>query len=219
MWQVCGFFVTPRTISARVLLPEQLLPLWGQDEAHDPPLPENIAHLFPQDDTDIVSLIDTLKDENLGAFFAKDIEISTSADGGVPIEPGATQTMKNVTFTEAQESCGSSNNFCHLHPVTTRGRRAHITLAVAPQVPPVTAGYDLLQLQKLEQRVLEAESVPPRDDEDLMETDADQMSNGPPATRTIHEVDGVTIADYGHGIFAIYLPHCLQVTTLFSTYD
>ncbi|XP_018026524.1 uncharacterized protein LOC108681948 [Hyalella azteca] len=74
---------------------------------------------------------------------------------------------------------------------TGEGRRAHLTLAVAPNVAAVVTGFDLLQLLRLESEIRE---VLPRS----------------------VKIKGGVITEYEGGVFAVKPDQCMKVQAMFS---
>ena len=202
-----GFVITPRTVGARVLLPEPLWPLWDLDDKTSSEVPPDIEQHFMYYDIPGMDL----DDDTLDSFFTeKDLIIP------LPTNTGCSSTLKHVTFEEVQRACNAPS-LDKLMPVVSRGRRAHITLAVATDVKPVVTGYDLIYLQEREQ-ASKLHMGSSNGEQQMALGDDDDTASNSRAMPVKYELNGGTLADYGDGVFAIYLDSCLQLTTLFSNF-
>lgn len=129
---VIGLVFTPRTFGARVLLTEEELEIYNQDdsESNPNPLPKRRKPKSSKKRGSKTNLKD---------------QISTDCDAIVPkILPTRILTQDNPYI-----------------PIPGRGRRAHITLGTSDGVPPVTTGFDVLEVVQREKEAFESSlSVP-----------------------------------------------------------
>lgn len=82
------------------------------------------------------------------------------------------------------------------HPTSGRGSRAHLTLACAPNVKPVTTGFDLIRAVRCEQHALVYDSQKPE----------------------TYTVDGGILRNYGNGVWVVYPQSEVFVSSLFSAF-
>lgn len=82
------------------------------------------------------------------------------------------------------------------HPTSGKGSRAHLTLACAPDIKPVTTGFDLIRAVRAEQYALNCDNQEP----------------------AMYTIEGGILRNYGNGIWVVY-PQCeVFVSSLFSAF-
>lgn len=88
------------------------------------------------------------------------------------------------------------NSTDRFHPTSGKGSRAHLTLARAPNIRPVTTGFDLIRAVRSEQKALMCDN---------------QMSE-------TYTVDGGILRNYGDGVWVVYPQSEVVVSSLFSAF-
>lgn len=82
------------------------------------------------------------------------------------------------------------------HPTLGKGSRAHLTLACAPNIKPVTTGFDLIRAVRHEQYALKCDDQKPE----------------------TYAIDGGILRKYDDGVWVVY-PQCeVFVSSLFSAF-
>lgn len=118
--------------------------------------------------------------------------------GNKPEESNSTEENKSrnssvcVPTVTRVERCSTER----FHPTSGKGSRAHLTLATAPNVKPVTTGLDLIRAVRSEQRALKCDNQNPE----------------------TYAIDGGILKNYGDGVWVVY-PQCeVLVSSLFSAF-
>ncbi len=135
--RVIGFVVTPRTFGARILLDEEELRLWGQDD--DELRPEGGGGLGEKK-----SARKGRGGNNASAGSRREDFLRQE-----PVDDGGGDPLESGEDFEA----GGGDRF---YPVPGRGRRAHVTLGTRGEdVRPVETGLDLLEAVRAEKEAHE----------------------------------------------------------------
>ncbi|KAJ1529849.1 hypothetical protein ONE63_006586 [Megalurothrips usitatus] len=183
---VIGLFFTPRTFGARLRLSSEQLKLWGGDnENKKAVLKENkeVGH-------------SPSKDHSHGSASGASIQSKDSeySDANSSVAKFQTKHMKSARyFPNCQASLAyltaNASDEPDFQPVTGPGRKAHMTLGVAPGVSAVTTGYDLLDIVELEAERKDWPTYP--------------CSRG-------------WLRDYGEGRWVLYMRNSITVDGLFA---
>ncbi|KAK7076085.1 hypothetical protein SK128_006482 [Halocaridina rubra] len=129
---VIGYVVTPRTFGARILLTEEELKLWGQNDKETPPDSHKRARDGGHNKNQFNPCIDSTQ-----------IDISMTVDANDPeIDESFNQPRVSVVPQDLV------NRFC---PVAGIGSRAHLTLGCSSGIKPVATGFDLIDIVNCEQ--------------------------------------------------------------------
>ncbi|XP_063867241.1 2',3'-cyclic-nucleotide 3'-phosphodiesterase-like isoform X2 [Scylla paramamosain] len=169
---VVGFVITTRTIGARLKLTKEQLELWSSDDHEDPP----------------VTLL------NSGVLKKHQFSHSNSDRSK---EKFRFSKYKNTSVclpsvTEREIFCDEDR----FYPTSGKGSRAHLTLACAPGIKPVTTGFDLILAVRCEQR----------------------MRKGENQKAETYVIDGGILMNYGEGIWVVYPNSEMLVSSLFSAF-
>ncbi|TRY61479.1 hypothetical protein TCAL_02165 [Tigriopus californicus] len=129
---VIGLVFTPRTLGARVFLSEQELEIYNQDDSESNPNP------LP-------------KRRKAKSTKKRDSKMKLMDDR--PTESNSTipEGLKSRALTVGKS----------FFPIPGHGRRAHITLGTSDGVPPVTTGFDLLEVVQREKEAFQSSLVVP----------------------------------------------------------
>lgn len=169
---IIGFVITTRTIGARLKLSQEQLELWSNNDHEDPPV--------------TVSSPCAIKEHQLNHSNSKENKERVQF-------PKCRRTSVCVPTVNVMEVPQNEERF---HPTSGKGSRAHLTLACAPGIKPVTTGFDLILATRCEQQALECK---------------DQKA-------VTYTVDGGILKNYGEGIWVVY-PNCeVFVSSIFSAF-
>lgn len=169
---IIGFVITTRTVGARLKLSNEQLELWCNDDHEDPPVTVLNSAVLKKPQLSH-SNSDRSK-EKLNSLEFRNTSVCFP-----------TITEREIFYNEDR-----------FYPTSGRGSRAHLTLACAPGIKPVTTGSDLILAVKCEQRMLGGESQ-------KAET---------------YMIDGGVLMNYGEGIWVVYPNSELLVSSLFSAF-
>ncbi|KAA0195647.1 hypothetical protein HAZT_HAZT005806 [Hyalella azteca] len=106
-------------------------------------------------------------------------------------DEGSLKTLVDISCDQVPQPAQGKIHDIPFVDETGEGRRAHLTLAVAPNVAAVVTGFDLLQLLRLESEIRE---VLPRS----------------------VKIKGGVITEYEGGVFAVKPDQCMKVQAMFS---
>jgi len=185
---VYGLMVTPRTIGARVVLTEEQLKVYGEDD--HPTLSKNIAKLYKP-------VPDCKENLNLGMNFENETPIPTDNEtfAECPYEPTqCTESEVNTNF------LSSVSNFTVSLPTRDHGRRTHLTLATSQGVGAVVTGFDNVDIENTELEIMNANKV----------QDLEKYS-----PYIVPLENGDVIAKYKNGVVVIYLKQWFSVESTF----
>lgn len=164
---VIGLVITPRTFGVRLKLSSEQLLLWGGDDNEKKAKDLSIikerkaADSFRiesfEDGRDSVSSLSSALASQLIENAPEEAErsLNTTALGNTKSTVLRKKSSRYFPNCQASLVCLSSKPNVgepDFHPVTGPGRKAHMTIGVAPGESAVTTGYDLLEIVDLEEQ-------------------------------------------------------------------
>ena len=139
---VVGFIITPRTLAARLLLPDrQSWALWAQND--DEPFSENSASQTANSNSRRRNPVTTTDQLNPGENFETSMAKSLADDDLLLVDK-----LENLSL----ESNENPTSF--LRPTFGFLSRAHLTCGVAPNVSSAQAGVDMVEMIRKETAAL-----------------------------------------------------------------
>ena len=134
----------------------------------------------------MASLASALAHQSLGKISEDNI---TTEKNSTPLKQRSTRYFPKCQATLVNLSSKPTTDEPDFHPVSGPGRKAHMTIGVAPGVSAVTTGTDLLEIVELEGRGGEWPTYP--------------TSRG-------------WLRDYGEGRWVLYMNNTIFVNSLFA---
>lgn len=187
---VIGIVITPRTFGARVKLSPEQLRLWGgDDEKSMGKSPKNEKLLTSQkNDEDEGEALSALTVAMAHTSIQNRTEV-TDKTTPAPVKKRSPRYFPNcqASLVNSSSDVAVDPDF---HPVSGAGRKAHMTLGVAPGESAVTTGFDLLEVVELES----------------------QSGEWP-----TYEGSRGWLRNYGEGRWVLYMKNKITVGSLFST--
>ncbi|KAK3913843.1 2',3'-cyclic-nucleotide 3'-phosphodiesterase [Frankliniella fusca] len=187
---VIGLVFTPRTFGARLKLSSEQLKLWGGDDTTN-----SFREIKPSSIKENGSNQSLQQDSmsSLSSAMAEKLVLNDSERSIVPPCPSTTKEKSPRYFPNCQASLvyptENASDDPDFHPVSGEGRKAHMTLGIAPGESAVTTGYDLLEIVELEKQVKDWKT---------------------------YEVSRGWLRDYGENRWVLYMKNKITVNSLFA---
>lgn len=186
---VIGLVFTPRTFGARLKLSPNQLELWGGDDEQKQVTRESFNSSTEGTSPNKSSQKESDSITSLNSAMTQKLVLNESEkDFEAPIKKKSPRYFPNcqASLVYPTENLSEDPDF---QPVTGPGRKAHMTLGIAPGQSAVTTGYDLLEIVELEKMQKEWKT---------------------------YEVSRGWLRDYGENRWVLYMKNKITVNSLFS---